>query len=151
MMSARISRASLPTVVARIDRLTPETQRRWGTMSVVSMMQHIADALRRTSRPDTGLPDMRTWYLHGPGKLLMLYLVPWPKGIRAPKGILIESQESFDASRETLLTALHGFLDYIEANPKAGTRHPYFGRLSARQLRRFQWKHIDHHLRQFGV
>ena len=29
--------------------------------------------------------------------------------------------------------------------------HPFFGKFSPEQWAIFQWKHLDHHLRQFGV
>jgi hypothetical protein len=29
--------------------------------------------------------------------------------------------------------------------------HPFFGPLTATEWDRLQWKHLDHHLRQFGA
>ena len=29
--------------------------------------------------------------------------------------------------------------------------HPFFGRMTGEEWDRLLWKHLDHHLRQFGV
>jgi hypothetical protein len=42
---------------------------------------------------------------------------------------------------------------FSEGGPEKSTRHPhpFFGNYTPEQWGVFQWKHIDHHLRQFGV
>ena len=34
---------------------------------------------------------------------------------------------------------------------KLAKEHPFFGPLTSAEWDRLQWKHLDHHLRQFGA
>jgi len=49
---------------------------------------------------------------------------------------------------------LAGLIDRFAERGSAGASgqtHPFFGTLSADEWGKLTWKHIDHHLRQFGV
>lgn len=49
--------------------------------------------------------------------------------------------------------ALHALIDrFAEKTPSEDwAAHPAFGPLSGREWDVLSWKHLDHHLRQFGV
>lgn len=53
-----------------------------------------------------------------------------------------------------LLTEKQILIDLIKTRPESATEdivHPFFGKMSAEQTAVLGYKHIDHHLRQFGV
>jgi hypothetical protein len=56
----------------------------------------------------------------------------------------------FISERSRLISAIEGF---ASEGPMSCTRypHPFFGRLHPQQWAILMYKHVDHHLRQFGV
>jgi hypothetical protein len=66
-------------LVSRLERLTPEAARRWGTLTPGEMACHLADAARRVfSAP--GRPGHATVPLRPLLKFVALYSpVPWPE------------------------------------------------------------------------
>ncbi len=53
---------------------------------------------------------------------------------------------TFEADRQTLLDLLDPAKYSL-----SGVEHPVFGHLSRKEFGEVTWKHLDHHLRQFGV
>jgi len=42
-------------------------------------------------------------------------------------------------------------MERLAATPRAnGAEHPFFGPLTNEEWNALQWKHLSHHLRQFG-
>ena len=77
--------------------------------------------------------------------------MPWPKGaptadefIQGKKGT---PPTDFEQDKQKLLLTIHRFASYAE--PFAPS--PVFGPMSNRAWGRLMWRHIDHHLRQFGL
>ena len=135
---------------ARIEQLNASSERKWGTMTVEEMLWHLRSQLEMAAgvRPQktflksvAGLPPVR-W--------LMIYLIPWPKGLpTAPEmkpGKVREQVEDFEAEKQKLLQQL----SYVE-QAQLLLPHPVFGALSKRQWGYLIWKHFNHHFQQFGV
>jgi hypothetical protein len=85
-----------------------------------------------------------------PVNWLVIHAVPWPKG----KG---KSPPEFLATRPTTWEADVGRLrDLVERFSARGPSAPWpanlaFGRISGRSWGVLEYKHLDHHLRQFGM
>jgi hypothetical protein len=80
-------------------------------------------------------------------KQLAVYVVPMPKGAKAPGELLTRTPGDFDADRRGVLERM----ERVAARPKGmGSRHFLLGALTNDQWNALSWKHIDHHLRQFG-
>jgi hypothetical protein len=83
-------------------------------------------------------------------KHLVLYVLPWPKGIiqGPPEAFLTEPGNWADD-----LAALRELVDrFLNAPPqRSWPAHPNFGRMSRRAWGVFCYRHFDHHLRQFGA
>ena len=80
--------AGRKALVERLGRVTPESKARWGRFDAARMMCHLGDALdealgRRTI-PRQGPAVLR----HFPVKHLAIYVVPMPKGAKAPRELL---------------------------------------------------------------
>jgi hypothetical protein len=76
--------------------------------------------------------------------------VPMRKGSPTMKELVMGDGLDFEREREGLREALERFA----AGGQAGcTTHPhaFFGKLTAEQWSILMYKHLDHHLRQFGV
>ena len=58
---------------------------------------------------------------------------------------------TMDASKAGLQKTFQKYLAYCEANPDAVNSHFFLGNLTVDQWRQVHVKHVEHHLRQFGV
>lgn len=140
--------AAHQAIHARLDRLSPETRPRWGTMNAGRMIAHLADQLR------AGLGDLpcepkRTPFKNPVMQRLVIYVLPWPKGAPTAPELLSTQAGDWDAD----MAALRSLMDRFTARGPAGpfSEHPAFGRLNGRMWGVLAWRHLDHHLRQFGV
>ncbi|MBS7233389.1 DUF1569 domain-containing protein [Flavobacterium psychroterrae] len=135
----------------RINNLSPNSKRAWGTMSPDQMLHHLNLACG-SSLGYFNLPDESTFSTRTVGKWLLVDLLPnMPKGLKMPVGFAIPSKEHFDFEKERAL-----LLEIINkaSNSKSTdswTPHVAFGHLSKKQWSKLLTKHIDYHLRQFGV
>ncbi|HMV33529.1 MAG TPA: DUF1569 domain-containing protein [Gemmatimonadales bacterium] len=113
-------------------------------------MPHLADGLRlalgELHRPSRAPHPLKA----AVRRLLAIYLLPWPKGkIEAPAGAFTTPSAGWDADRAQVV-ALVERLAAATASQVAPV-HPHFGRMSLGDWGVLQYRHMDHHLRQFGV
>jgi hypothetical protein len=134
-------------IVSRIGRLRRDTPRRWGKMSADQMLWHVngglSMALGQMHVPPQKLPVPRAIM-----RLVALNL-PWPKGWPTMPMFVASGSYDFESERARCLE----LIEQVRAKPLEANwpRHPLLGQLSGRDASRLQAKHLDHHLRQFGV
>lgn len=137
---------------ARLATLRPDSARRWGTLTVDEMLCHVADSYRTTLGERKASPApapalqvrlMKFIALHTP--------LPWPKGLPTRPEVDPHKggtrPEEFAADRAAVDALLVRF-----ASP--ATRydvHPVFGAMTRDEWLVWGFRHLDHHLRQFGV
>jgi hypothetical protein len=137
-------------VISRLDRLQPAFQRQWGKMDVAQMMAHCSAAL-----------DMASGRLNRPrvliGRLIGSFVKPiysnekpFSRNSPTDKKLVVADQRDFLREREQLRQKIRRFHEGGEAQC---TRHPhpFFGALTPQEWSRGMYKHLDHHLRQFGA
>lgn len=135
-------------IIERINKLTPQSQRQWGKMDVAQMLAHvqapISIAFGNTTVKSNWL--MRTIL---PLFKSMLYNdKPWKQGLPTDKTFITTgTAKDFEKEKNTVLNMINRFTEDNMINDK----HPVFGRLTKEQWSKATWKHLDHHLRQFGV
>ena len=141
---------TLDEVISRIDKLQPASPRQWGKMDVAQVMAHCSAAMDMASGR---LNPQRTFI----GRLLGPFFKPMftnekPMGKNAPTGkqFVIADPRDFLREQEQLKQKVRQFHEGGE--PKC-TRHPhpFFGPLTPQAWSRGMYKHLDHHLRQFGA
>ena len=137
-------------LLERLAALRPEGQRLWGKMDPAQMLAHCAVAIELP----LGNPARRQLLI---GKLFSplvrrKYLgdAPFPKSSPTDPAFLVADPRNFESERARLVSVLARF---VERGPEAasGTVHTFFGRMSGAEWGRLIYKHLDHHLRQFGV
>ena len=134
-------------LVQRLQNLTPATKPKWGKMDGARVLCHLGDTLAMALGELPAKPLNRKLFHHFPVKHLILYVFPFPKGAPTAPELLSSAPANFDAERQRVL----GSIDRLAAAPKAqGPEHPFFGPLTSEEWNALQWKHIDHHLKQFG-
>ena len=133
----------------RAARLRPETAGRWGRFTCPQMLAHLNDAMRM------GLGDLPTTPMHRPLrypgiKHVIIFVAPWPKGVKTAPELLTRVDDArWDREREDFAALLERFGG--RANDLGWPAHPLFGRLSRRAWGVLTYRHVDHHLTQFGV
>jgi len=60
---------------------------------------------------------------------------------------MINTEKDFEKEKAILIELVNNF---AETNLQ-GEQHPVFGKLTKHNWSKATWKHLDHHLRQFGV
>lgn len=135
-------------LIERINRLTPETERKWGKMNVAQMLAHL---------------QMQIEVAYGTrivkGNLLMKLMVPlfkkslynekpWKSGLPTDKSFITTGEsKDFETEKNKLL----GLVKKFSESAIRHTPHPIFGKMTKEQWSNATWKHLDHHLKQFGV
>ena len=137
-------------IVDRINKLTPETQRVWGTMRVDQMLAHCTVAMQTA----TGEKFLQSnIFLRMIGSLLKSQTTtdkPFRRSSPTHPGFIIGNTESFEKEKQILLSLIQKFHDGGEAKCTTNP-HAFFGKLNPTQWGSLMYKHLDHHLRQFGV
>jgi len=87
---------------------------------------------------------------HFPVNWLVIHLLPWPQGkVQAPPELLRPPGASWDADLAELRSAVQRFGE--QPPDWIWPQSPVFGRLTGPGWGALLAKHMDHHLRQFGV
>lgn len=135
------------TLKKRVQELRPESQRKWGRMTVDQMLWHVnlplKESLGEYSTPANKAPI--------PRKLLrwLVLNVPWPRGARTRPDMVAAAHHDFELEKLRCLEMIDRFAgrDMNAAWPNSAN----FGEMRGKDWSRLHAKHLDHHLRQFGV
>lgn len=132
---------------SRLATIAPHTKPGWGKMSAPAMMTHLADSLRM-AMGDLACTPKPSPLRAFPLKQLVVYWAPWPKGVPTAPELLARAP----APWTTEVTDVTALMDRLAARADGPFGdHPAFGRLTSRAWGRLMFRHVDHHLRQFGV
>jgi hypothetical protein len=135
----------------RIALLKPAQQRLWGKMTVAQMLSHTSLALEMAVG-DLKPKRMMIGRIIGPiiTRLALGNDRPLKRESPTAPDLVVKNEPQFAAER----ARLSGLVDRFAAGgPSKVTTHPhtFFGRLTPAQWSELMYKHLDHHLRQFGV
>ena len=143
--------AMMLEVKERLARLTPESPRQWGKMDAAQAVAHCATSME-WAVGDKKPPRMFV------GRVLGVIVKPLalkddaPMRKNSPTSPDLVIADARDLARER--ERLCGLIDrFVAAGPAGCTRHPhsFFGRMKPEEWAVLMYKHLDHHLRQFGV
>ncbi len=137
-------------VISRIDLLQPASLRQWGKMDVAQMMAHCSRTMDMASGR-LNPPRSFLGRLIGPiFKPIFTNEKPFSRNSPTDKQLVIPDQRDFAREQEELKVKIRQFHEGGEAGC---TRHPhaFFGPLPPAAWGRGMYKHLDHHLRQFGA
>jgi hypothetical protein len=135
----------------RLSRLRPDSQRQWGKMNPAQAVAHLCKGMEQ-ALGDVLPPRMLIGRLIG-GVIKSKALgddQPMRRNSPTVPGFQVLDERNFATERQRL----NGLIDRVTAVGPAGcTAHPhsFFGRLTPEQWSILMYKHLDHHLRQFGV
>ncbi|MBI3125132.1 MAG: DUF1569 domain-containing protein [Ignavibacteriales bacterium] len=149
-MRTLFEKDTLEEIIGRINKLTPETQRVWGTMRVDQMLAHCTVGMQTA----TGEKFLQSnILLRMIGSLLRSQITndkPFRRSSPTHPGFIIGNTGSFEKEKQILLSLIQKFHDGSGAKCTTNP-HAFFGKLTTTQWSSLMFKHLDHHLRQFGV
>jgi hypothetical protein len=138
----------------RIEKLTPDSKRKWGKMTVQQMVPHITDQFRM-AMGEMEVADKSNFFTRTFLKWLLLSGMPIPKGKAetAPELNQEKGQGTLPTDFSSDVSTFHSTLDQFCSQPHNYTwsRHPLFGKMSGKQWKKLGYNHLNHHLNQFGV
>ena len=136
--------------VNRVEGLQPSASRRWGTMTPAQMLEHSARAVEMACGKG---PQKQFWL----GKLIgwtvrkdFVGEKPFSKNGPTSPDFIVKSEPDFIAAKNRLLGTMRELQSKGESGCD-GNMHAFFGRMSGAEWGVTQYKHLDHHLRQFGA
>jgi hypothetical protein len=149
-MQSLFDPAGRQSILTRLEQLRPGAARHWGKMSAAQMLAHCSIALEMA----TGESPRRQKLI---GKLLgpfvkssLLGEKPFGRNSPTDPAFIVTDEKDFDAERQRLTRLVNTFCDSGPEN--ASTQiHSFLGRLRGDQWGVMMYKHLDHHLRQFGA
>jgi len=148
-MRSILNEADRAEIAGRLSSLSVSSTRRWGTLDVGGMLQHLRLSAQMTLG-ELHVPSKRKRALQMfPLKHLILYVLPFPKGAPTAPELKPVDEASFDQERAALLQ----MLERIGNGPHDGATpaHPLFGPLTWQEWGVATYKHANHHLKQFGA
>lgn len=150
MMKTLFDTADRNALEVRIRSLGPQNQRLWGKMTAAQMLCHC----QRPLETAVGDKPMKQAFI---GKVIVPFIrksifseKPFGKNAPTDPTFVVADERQLDAERDQLL----GLIDrFVGRGPEAAGRatHSFFGKLSGTEWGQLMYKHIDHHLQQFGA
>ena len=136
-------------VLDRLAALSPDRRPLWGRFTAPEMVCHVSCGLRQgLGEYEAGTPAGP--FRYPPVNWLVIHVVPWPKGkAKSPPEFLAVKPTTWEADLGALRNLVERFAD--RGPDAAWPPSKVFGRISGRSWGALQYKHLDHHLRQFGV
>ncbi len=142
--------AAREAILQRLNALSPASTRQWGKMDPAQMMAHCSVAMEA----GTGDKPRKQAFI---GKILAPFVrsslvgdKAFPRNSPTDPTFVVSDARDFAREKE-YLTALIG--RFCGAGPEAAGRHThsFVGRMSGDEWGVVMYKHLDHHLRQFGA
>jgi hypothetical protein len=157
-MKSLLHESDRETLRRRFGALRPDTTPRWGKFTAPQMAAHLIQSMR-VMLGEVPMPAEPTpWIVRNPPlKHLLIYVLPFPKGLPTSPVLLeraAHAGEAADAAGwQEEIRAFGEALDAIAARDPAAPwpTHAAFGPLSGREWGVLQFRHLDHHFRQFGL
>jgi Protein of unknown function (DUF1569) len=137
-------------VVDRINALTAASKPLWGKMQVAQMLAHAQQPLK-VALGELQLKRGIAGFLFGKiAKRQLLAGADMKRNLPTAREFVVKTDVLFEEEKKKLIALVQRF---YQSGPQGLTKgdHPFFGKLTTEEWDKLQYKHLDHHLRQFGV
>jgi hypothetical protein len=137
-------------IKGRITQLRPDSQRQWGTMTPAQALAHCSGGIEMALgdiKPPRKMVGIAIGWAIKP--LALRDDEPMRRNSPTVNELVIPDDRSLVVEQERLTACIDRF---AAIGPKNCTTHPhsFFGRLTPQEWAILMYKHLDHHLRQFG-
>lgn len=149
-MSNLYNHSNVLEILHRIDQLTPNSQKLWGSTSVEQMLSHLNAFLETTLDLNSPKRLLIGRFIGSFFKQRYVSVKQFSINSRTHKDYIITDFPNFELEKAKSIRLIEIFVQggFSKCTSKP---HPFFGKLTPEEWGIVQWKHFDHHLRQFGV
>lgn len=136
--------------LSRIDRVSADSRALWGSMSSAQMMAHCAEVLEVTNGKELRNTPFIVKLLGCVIRKMVVADKPFRRGAQTHPQYKQTEECDFASEKQRLRRALQAFSQQ-DKEKAAQQVHPLFGRMTLEEKGWGMYKHLDHHLAQFGV
>lgn len=137
-------------ILDRLEKLQPAAPAQWGKMTVSQMLAHCQQPVL-VAMGEKKLKQSFLGLLFGKvAKKSLLKEKPFPKSLPTAPEFLVKSECHFEEEKQRLKQLVQR-LATADISSLAAIPHPFFGKMTAAEWGQLNWKHLDHHLKQFGA
>lgn len=138
-------------VVQRIEKLNPSSPAQWGKMSVSQMLAHCCVTYEtvyesKHPKPNFLMKLIFKWFV----KNTVVSEIPYPKNSQTAPYFIIKDEKNFEVEKKRLVAYIRHTQELGES-AFDGKESMSFGKLNKTEWNNLFYKHLDHHLTQFGV
>ena len=145
------SKETSEKVIQRINQLTPATQAQWGKMSVDQMFAHCNVTYEMAYEDKHPKPNfLMKFILKSFVKKVVTNEEPYKKSSQTAPPFIMTGDKDFEAEKNRLVGYIRKTADLGENHFENKESHS-FGNLNKTEWNNMFYKHLDHHLKQFGV
>jgi hypothetical protein len=139
-------------LISRIDKLNTDSNRVWGSMDAAQMLAHcnVTYEMIYEEGRHPKAKGFKKFILKMFIKPIVVTEKTYKKNSPTAPAFIVKSDKNFDDEKERLV-------NYIRKTSELGTAHfegkesNSFGVLNSTEWNNMLFKHLDHHLSQFGV
>ena len=138
--------------INRINNLTPETQRKWGKMSVDQVLAHLNVAydltftLEKFPKPSFIAKFLLSRFV----KPKITNEIPYKQSLPTSPAFIIADERNFEEEKAKLIGNIQR-VQQLGREAFEGKENINFGKMTAQCWNNMFAKHLNHHLEQFGV
>lgn len=132
----------------RVERVTWDAPAVWGRFTPPTMICHLADSLKM-AMGDLKVAPKHLPIRYPPLKQLIIYVAPFPRSAPTAPELLTRAPQEWAND----VADVQALLDRAASSRTTDSwpEHPAFGELSKRAWGVLIYRHMDHHLKQFGA
>ncbi len=145
--------AEFAALERRLERLRPDASPRFGRMTPHQAVLHLTDAFKIILGERKTAARADTLFNRTVGRVFALTLpLPWPKGVpTAPEADQERAGTPPGDFGEDVSALREQMRRFRETGGRGLAPHIALGDLTAAEWGRWGYRHVDHHLRQFGA
>ena len=150
-MKSVFKAADVAELKERINKLTPTTERKWGKMTVSQMLAHCNVTYELVYEDKHPKPNaVAKFLLKAFVKSTVVGAKPYKQNLHTAPAFMVKDDKNFEAEKARLLAHIDKTMQLGEQHFSGKESHS-FGKLTITEWNTMFYKHLDHHLRQFGV
>jgi len=147
-MSSIYNKSENEAIIARINLLTTESKALWGKMTVDQMCKHCTSAINVAF----GKQDVKVNFLmRFLGKILKdkVFNSEFKRNSPTAKEFVFTNHYDLEIAKKEFIESFSQFTQGQQTIKVMN--HPFWGKMTYEDWDKLMWRHVDHHLRQFGV
>lgn len=150
-MASVFNQNDVNELLNRIDKLSPSSERKWGKMTVAQMLAHCNVTYElvyenKHPKPNAFVRFLLRLFV----KNMVVNAKPYKQGGQTAPVFIVKDDKDFEAEKTRLVS-------YVKKTHEMGgawfnNRDSHsFGKLTRDEWNNMFYKHLDHHLKQFGA